>query len=63
VEELKKKKVFAYVINPTEKEEAIKLKRDYAKKHAVVVPDMDEQDEVIRLQKLHVDLIRKEMFF
>jgi hypothetical protein len=63
VDELKKKKLFAYVIDPTEKEDSIKVKRDNAKKRAVVVENMDENDEVIRLQKLQVDPIRKEMFF
>lgn len=62
-DELKKKKLFAYVIDPNAKDEEIKKIRNDAKKKAEVIPDMDETDEVIRLQKLYVDQVRKEMFF
>jgi len=41
--------VFAYVIDPDEKEETIRAKREQAKQVALVVPDMDEKDEVVRL--------------
>jgi len=57
------KYVFAYLIDPNQTLERLELSREDARKRKIQIPDMDERDEVVRIEKLFVDLGRREMFF
>jgi hypothetical protein len=63
VGEYRNKYVFAYLIDPNQTLERHELSREDARKRKIRIPDMDERDEVVRIEKLFVDLGRREMFF
>jgi hypothetical protein len=60
---IRKKFVFAYLVDPNASGDRLDYARKQAEEQATEVPDMNEMDEVIRLEKLLVDIGRKEMFF